>query len=81
MGCYSCAAGWVPSRAGRIAFLRQGQMVLCAHGKKVAQAIRGWTCKRPCLGTGLLSRTSFGVFLEESKAIGTPFHVLCAFSR
>jgi hypothetical protein len=47
-------------------------MVLCAHGKKVAQAIRGWTCKRPYL----LFRTSFGVSLEESKAIGALFHVL-----
>jgi hypothetical protein len=40
-------------------------MVLCVHGKKVAQAIRGWTCKHPYL----LFRTSFGVSLEESKAI------------
>jgi hypothetical protein len=61
----------------RIVFSWLGQMVLCAHGKKVAQAIRGWTCKRPYL----LFHTSFGVSLEESKAIGALFHVLCAFSR
>jgi hypothetical protein len=54
---------------------------MCVHGKKVAQVIRGWTCKHPCL----LFRTSFGVSLDESKAIGALFHVcvyvLCAFSR
>jgi hypothetical protein len=50
-------AWWAPSRASRVVFPWQGQMVLCVHGKKVAQAIRGWTCKHPCL----LFRTSFGV--------------------
>jgi hypothetical protein len=58
----------------RAVFSWQDQMVLCVHGKKVAQAIRGWTCKHPYL----LSRTSFGVSLEESKAIGALFHGLCA---